>query len=99
MEMNSLPRVLYPIFKKHIEIPQNVDRKFLIRLHLKSGKSWRGEMLTPKEDIKTFGVIALDLWRDKKADRFSRDEDDGPIGENIVIDCDELEAASIEWVS
>jgi hypothetical protein len=99
MDLKPLSPVLFPIFKNHIEKPENVDRKFLLRLHLKSGKTWRGTLLTSKEDLKAFGVVELDLWREKSLVSIGREGADGPVGEHIVIDCDELEAASIEWVS
>ncbi|MBB5546595.1 hypothetical protein A8H39_01915 [Paraburkholderia fungorum] len=98
MELKPLPRVLYPIFKSHIEQPENADRKFVLNLYLKSGKTWRGAMLTSKEDLKAFGVIELQLWPDKKFLHGNADRD-GPTGDRVVIDCEELEAASIEWVS
>lgn len=99
MELNPLPRVMFPIFHNHIEKPENADRKFLLTLHLKSGKTWRGSMLTSRENLKAFEIIELDLWQDKKFVGAGREGSDGPTGEHIVIDCDEIEAASIEWVS
>jgi hypothetical protein len=99
MELKPLSRVLFPIFKSHIEKPENADRKFLLNLHLKSGKTWRGALLTSKEDLKAFGIVELDLWLDKKFAVIAGEGKDGPVGEHVIIDCDELEAASIEWMS
>jgi len=95
-QLMTLPRILYPIFKNHIEKPENANREFVLTLHLKSGKTLRGTMVTSKEDLKAFTFIELNLWLHK---RLAERSTDGPTGEHVVIDCDELEAASIAWIS